>query len=205
MFLHSGFGNENTNLDENSGLLVKLASEHGYILVSPLGYQGAYGNFLALPAVYGQQAAANDLIAAITTASERTNELSEKDVINVLEIVLNEYPIDRGAMFLTGHSMGAGGTWYIGAKYSGYWTALATLSGPFVQETGYLWDNIRPLPNLITEGTDTAGTTGSRLLYDTMKKNGYQVEYKEVTADHGGMIPLVLPDVFKFFDSHRAK
>ena len=39
---------------------------------------------------------------------ERTLELSEKDVINVLEIVLNEYSVDRSSMFLTGHSMGSG-------------------------------------------------------------------------------------------------
>jgi poly(3-hydroxybutyrate) depolymerase len=204
MFLHSGFGNENTNLDENNGLLVNLAIEHGYALVSPLGYQGAYGNHLALPAVFGQPTAAAQQIAAITSASERTNQLSEKDVINVLEIVLNEYPIDRKAMFLTGHSMGAGGTWYIGAKYPSYWTAFATLSGPFVQETGYPWESIRLMPNFITEGNNTAGTTASRALYDYMLKKGFNMKFKEVAADHGGMIPLVLPDVFKFFDSCRA-
>jgi hypothetical protein len=38
-----------------------------------------------------------------------------------------------------------------------------------------------------------------------MKKNGFNIEYKEVAADHPGMVPLVLPDVFNFFDSCRGK
>jgi hypothetical protein len=46
--------------------------------------------------------------AAIDADKERTLELSEKDVISVLELVLNEDPIERNAMFLMGHSMGSG-------------------------------------------------------------------------------------------------
>jgi poly(3-hydroxybutyrate) depolymerase len=203
LFLHSGGANENTNLDANSGQLVKLATERGYALVSPLGYQGAYGFHLRLPAVFGQQAAANQQIAAVTPAAERTNQLSEIDVLNVLEIVLNEYPIDRERMYLAGHSMGAGGTWYLGAKYPGYWAALAPLSGPFVLESGYPWENIRPLPVFITEGNNTQSTVASRAAHNYMLVNGFNVKYKEVVADHEGMIPLVLPDVMAFLDTAR--
>lgn len=205
LFLHSGGANENTNLDANNGQLVKLAVERGYALVSPLGHQGAYGFHLRLPAVFGQQAAANQQIAAVTMTAERTNQLSEIDVLNVLEIVLHEYPIDRNAVFLAGHSMGAGGTWYLGAKYPGYWAALAPLSGPFVHEAGYPWENIRPMPNFITEGNNTASTTASRAVHAYMVQQGFNVKYKEVAADHEGMIPLVLPDVFAFFDSTAKK
>lgn len=201
LFLHSGGGNENTNLDANSQQLVKLALQHGYALVSPLGYQGAYGFHLRLPAVFGQQAAATQQMAAVTPAAERTNQLSEIDVVNVLEIVLREYPIERTRMFLAGHSMGAGGTWYLGAKYPAYWAALAPLSGPFVLEAGYPWENIRPMPNFITEGSNTQSTTASRAVHAYMAANDFKVKYKEVVADHEGMIPLVLPDMFAFFDT----
>lgn len=202
LFLHSGGANENTNLDANNKQLVNLAIEHGYALVSPLGYQGAYGFHLRLPAVFGQQASANQQIAAVTAASERTNQLSEIDVMNVLEIVLHEYPIDRNRMFLAGHSMGAGGTWYLGAKYPGYWAALAPLSGPFVHVEGYPWDNIRPMPTFVTEGDNTASTAASRAVHEYMLANEFDVTYKEVIADHEGMIPLVLPDVFDFFNDN---
>jgi hypothetical protein len=36
-----------------------------------------------------------------------------------------------------------------------------------------------------------------------MKEQKFNLEYKEVDADHGGMVPLVLPDVFNFFDRCR--
>lgn len=203
MFLHGAGNDESSYLDQNSKQMVSLAQQHGFVLVSPLGFQGAYGTFLRLPAVFGQPAEASKKIAAITSESEASNELSEKDVINVLELVLNEYPIDRAAMFLTGHSMGSAGTWYIGAKYSEYWAALAPMSGPFVQETGYPWDNIRRMPIFVTEGTRAESLAGSRVLEDWMTSHDFKLQYQEVNADHPGMVPLVLPGVFTFFEGVR--
>jgi predicted peptidase len=205
MFLHGSGSDENAYLDQNNKQLVNLAQEHGYLLVSPLGDKGAYGNFLRLSSPFGKPDEAAKLMAQVTTDSERTNELSEKDVINVLELVLNEYPIDRASMFLLGHSMGSGGTWYIGGKYASYWKGLAPMSGPFVQETGYPWDAVRAIYLFVTEGTQAPSLDGSRVLRDWLNKNGFKLEYEEVNADHGGMIKLVLPDIFDFFDRSRSK
>jgi len=204
MFLHGAGNDESSYLDQNNKQMVTLANQHGYVLVSPLGYNGAYGNFLRLPAVFGQPAEAAKFISAVTADTERTNELSEKDVINVLELILAEYPIARASMFLMGHSMGSGGTWYIGAKYANYWAAIAPMSGPFVQETGYPWDNLRRMPIFVTEGTLATSLAGSRVLRDWMNSNSFKLTYKEVSADHPGMVPLVLPNNFDFFDSVRT-
>lgn len=204
MFLHGAGNDESSYLVQNNNQMINLAMQHGYILVSPMGHTGAYGNYLRLSAPFGKPDEAAKLMSQVTADSERTNQLSEKDVINVLEIVLNEYPIDTNAVFLTGHSMGSGGTWYIGGKYSKYWTALAPMSGPFVQEQGYPWDNVRNTPIFITEGTQAPSLSASRLLNNWMTNKGYKNEYKEVNADHPGMVPLVLPDVFKFFDRCRT-
>jgi predicted esterase len=204
MFLHGAGSNENTYVDQNGQQLIQLAQEHGFLLVSPLGAQGAYGNFLRLTAPFGDEAGAAELMAQVTPESELANQLSEQDVINVLELVLAEYPVDRGAMFLAGHSMGSGGTWYIGGKYAEYWTALAPLSGPFVQESGYPWDELRETAIFVTEGTQTPSLDASRLLRDWLSEHGFLAEYEEVNADHGGMVPLVLPDVFDFFERSRA-
>jgi predicted peptidase len=203
MFLHGANNDESSYLDQNNKQMVTLAEQHGYVLVSPLGYNGAYGNFLRLSADFSQPEGATKLLAMRTPETERAQELSEKDVINVLELVLNEYPIDRTKMFLTGHSMGSGGTWYIGGKYSTYWAALAPMSGPFVLETGYPWENLRNKPVFVTEGLSAATVNGSRAVSDWMEIQGFAVTYKEVNADHAGMVPLVLPDVFTFFDQTK--
>ncbi len=204
MFLHGAGSDQNTYLDQNNQLMLSLAREHGFLLVSALGAEGAYGNFLRLSAPFGELAAAQELMDQVTPDSERTNELSETDVINVLEQVLEEYPIDTTSIFLTGHSMGSGGTWYIGAKYSVYFRAIAPMSGPFVQETGYPWDNLRDASILVTEGTQTPSLEGSLRLAEWLVDNGFDAEYIEVNADHGGMVPLVLPDVFDFFERARS-
>jgi len=204
MFLHGAGSTQDTYVDQNDQLMLRLAQEHGFLLVSPMGVDGAYGNFLRLSAPFGNPAGAEELMAQVTPDSEHTNELSERDVINVLEAVLEEYPIDTAAIFLTGHSMGSGGTWYIGGKYSVYFRALAPMSGPFVQETGYPWDNLRDTSILVTEGTQTPSLEGSQLLAEWLVANGFGAEYIEVDADHGGMVPLVLPDVFGFFDEARS-
>jgi predicted peptidase len=207
VFLHGAMSDENGYLDANDSQLIRLAEQHGYILLSPLGYtpMGAYGTPLRLPAVFGNPEIAAQQRASVNPERERTLELSEKDVINVLEIVLNEYPVDRSSIFLTGHSMGSGGTWYLGAKYALYWAAIAPMSGPFVDETNYPWDNIRKMPVFMTEGTGaTPSLVGSRAMLAWMKERGFKIEYMEVDAGHGGMIPLVMPDVFNFFDRYRT-
>jgi predicted peptidase len=208
VFLHGAGSDENRYIDANDRQIIRLSEQHGFILLSPLGYTsfGAYGTPLRLPAVFGNPKIAEQQRNSVSTELERTLELSEKDVINVIEIVLNEYPVDLSSIFLTGHSMGSGGTWYLGAKYAQYWAAIAPMSGPFVDETNYPWDNIREMPVFMREGTGAAPSlAGSRAMSAWMQERGFKLKYMEVEADHGGMIPLVLPGIFTFFKEHSKQ
>lgn len=208
MMLHGAGSDESRYLDQNDGQLLRLAEEHGYVLVSPMGFSpmGAYGTCLRLPAVFGEDEAAEQQRASACAENAETLERSEQDVINVLEMVLREYPIDRRSMFLIGHSMGSAGTWYLGAKYADYWAALAPMSGPFVEQATYPWERIRDMPIFMTEGTAAEPSLeGSRRMRDWMTSNGFRLEYLEVEAGHGGMVPLVLPSIFEFLDRHRSR
>jgi predicted peptidase len=208
VMLHGAGANESTYLDQNNKQLLKLAEQHGYVLISPLGYSpmGAYGTCLRLPAVFGQAEAAAQQRTTQCVENAKSLEQSEQDVINVIQMALNEYPIDRASMFLMGHSMGSGGAWYLGAKYASYWAAIAPMSGPFVEQSTYPWDRIRKIPIFMTEGTGaTPSLAGSRAMQEWMKANNFKLEYMEVDANHGGMVPLVLPAVFDFFDRNRKK
>src|SRR4026209_2966024 len=134
LMLHGAGANEGTYLDQADGLLMKLAEQHGYIVVSPLGFTplGAYGNPLRLPAVFGQTAAAASQRAAVTPARQRELDLSELEVITALEIVTEEYGADRARTFLAGHSMGSGGAWHLAARYLERWRAVPPLPGPLL-------------------------------------------------------------------------
>ncbi|MGC4102415.1 carboxylesterase family protein [Ferruginibacter sp.] len=203
VFLHGAWNDESSYVTANDKQMIRLAEQYGFILVSPLGYSklGGYGNSLLLPALFGKPAEVTKIMASVTSERTHTLELSEMDVINVIELVLNEYPVNASAMYLTGHSMGSGGTLYIGAKYNNYWKALAPMSGPFVDEKLYPWNRISTIPVFISEGNkSTASLESSRLLATWMKEHNYKVEYSEVEGDHAGMVPVVLPKVFDFFN-----
>ena len=78
------------------------------------------------------------------------------------------------------------------------------MSGPFVLKKGYPWETILKIPIFVTEGTNTSSVESSRRLRDWMRAQKGQIAFKEVAADHPGMVPLVLPGVFAFFDSISA-
>lgn len=53
----------------------------------------------------------------------------------------------------------------------------------------------------MSEGTRAgASLQSSRQLRDFAKEYGLNLQYKEVDGDHGQMVPMILPDVFQFFD-----
>lgn len=206
LMLHGGGANENTYMDQAGGLLPTLAEQHGYIVVSPLGLTptGAYGNPLRLPAVFGQPEAAAAQRAAVTPERRRLLNLSELEVMTALEVVTEEYGADRSRTFLAGHSMGSGGVWHLAARYPERWRAAAPMSGPFVDAETYAFDRIRGLPILMTEGTGaTPSLEGSRAMAQYMRSGDFTFEYLEVDGTHVGMVPVVWPHVFEFFDRHR--
>ena len=206
LMLHGGGANENSYMEMTDGLLMKLAAQHGYIVVSPLGFTtlGAFGNPLRLPAVYGESAAAATQRAAVTPVRQRELSLSELDVITVLDLVTEEYGADRTRTFLAGHSMGSGGAWHLAARYPERWRAVAPMSGPFIDATTYPFDLIRRLPIFMTEGTGaTPSLEGSRALSKFMRGGNFVFEYLEVDGNHGSMVPMVWPQIFDFFNRYK--
>ena len=57
----------------------------------------------------------------------------------------------------------------------------------------------------VTEGTQTPSIDASRLLRDWLVQGGFRSQYEEVNADHAGMVTLVMPHVFDFFDDARMR
>ncbi len=206
LLLHGGGANENAYMDLGDHLVPKLAEQHGYIVVSPLGLTplGAFGNPLRLPAVYGQTEIAAKQRREVTVERQRLLDLSELEVMTVLAMVTEQYGADRTHTYLMGHSMGSGGVWHLAARYPERWRAIAPMSGPFMDATVYPWDRIRPLPIFMTEGTGaTPSLAGSRALSKFLREEKFNFDYLEVDGDHGGMVPMVLPRVFDFFNSNK--
>lgn len=172
-----------------------LAEKHGYILVAPMGYNtgGWYG--AANPFKLRQTEPAN------------LSELSEKDVLNVLDIARRDFRVDPDRIYLMGHSMGGGGTWHLAIKYPDMWAAIAPIA-PAVFRPATDVEKIRHLPVILVQGDrDFLCPVGTaRKWAEQMKKLDMTYEYVEVAGgDHVNVAYEKLPEIFAFFNQHRRK
>jgi len=191
--LHGLGATQDSFFDSYGKEFPRLAEDRGYIVAAPLGYRvdGAYGKVL-----FGNPG--DPLVA-------RKLEFSEKDVMSVLALMRKNYKIDEARIYLTGHSMGAMGTWYLGAKYPEIWAALAPFSGSANPSTVAA---MKRIPEIVVHGEadPTVPVLASRMMVAEMKKQGVEHVYIEVPG--GNHINVVAPNfaaVFDFFDKHRKK
>jgi len=209
LFLHGGGSDENRYIDANDRQLERLAEQHGFLLVSPLGYSrvGAYGAAMTLSGSFGDIEGQRQVRAQVNANPERLRELalSERDTLNVLERVVAEYGVDPREVFLMGHSMGSGGAWYLGNKYPERWAAIAPMSGPFAEAALDPFANLQGIPIYYSEGIQTPSLAASRLMAEAARSAGLQFSYQEFDGTHGGMIPMAAPGVFDFFTAELAR
>ena len=139
------------------------------------------------------------------TDQAKVRELSEKDVMNVLEIIRKEYNVDNRRTYLMGHSMGGAGTLYLGVKYASNWAALGAMAPAAFGIQPDSLEKIKNIPVIIVQGdADTmVPVTNTRLWADKLKELKMTYEYKELPGvDHGSVIAAGMPEIFKFFAEH---
>lgn len=181
------------------GKAVDLAEEGGYILVGPMGYnvQGWYGSPVIRMGGPGGQGAA---------APENLAELSEKDVMNVLEMVRKEFNVDDRRIYLMGHSMGGAGALFLGTKYASIWAAVGSIApAAFMMQPSMLAPVKEILPVILIQGdADTiVPPATARQWASTMKELNMTHKYIETPGgDHGSVIDGSMPDIFAFFKEH---
>jgi poly(3-hydroxybutyrate) depolymerase len=197
LVLHGATRDENFYFDRDGGILAKLAEEHGYLVVCPLGYRPTAG--------WGASAMSPNP-AAIGAVRMRQTELSEKDALRVLELVNQEFPIDSSRTYLFGHSMGGGGTWYLGQKFPQRWAAIAAsasgIAGVTPEQIPY--GRLKDVPLMVIVGDKDPAATNVRATVRLAKEHGLDPYFLEVPgATHETIVALAEPRVFDFFDRHR--
>ena len=189
--------------------IIDFAQQDGYIIVTPLGYhpRGYYGSLG--PGLF--EAAQPVGEAADKTLPTNLGELSEKDVMNVLEIVRRQFTIDEDRIYLFGHSMGGAGTYHLAAKYPTLWAALAVAapgSRPLMDWSDQI-EKFRHIPILLLHGDadKTIPVAEARKAAQKMKAFGMQYLYVEIKGgDHTLFISKnrdTMRKVFAFFDIVR--
>jgi dienelactone hydrolase len=217
--LHGFSGNHGTFMRTG---VVDVAEEGGYILVGAMGYSpsGSFGMPFGgrgrgpAPAPAAGPAAApaggrggrgTPIGGTAVTDAAKVAELSEKDAMNVLEMIRREFNVDDRRIYLMGHSLGGGGSLHMGEKYADKWAAVAPLAPAAF---GFQWSaesKLKNVPLLVMQGEDdtTVRPASSQALADQLKALNFKSEVKIMPGlDHGTIIAGAMPDVFKFFDKH---
>jgi predicted peptidase len=207
---------------------VDLAEAGGYILVGPMGYnvRGWYGmpmgpkpDFSKMPPK--KEPAGKDQPDAKAAPKPKMGgmfsnqndppnlrELSEKDVMNVLDIVRKEYNVDANRIYLMGHSMGGAGTLYLGVKYASIWAALAPVAPAAFGLSPNSLAEIKGMPILFVHGDadEVVPVTISKEWVEKAKELGLPYEYNEIPGiSHGPVITACLPSIYEFFGKHTKK
>jgi predicted peptidase len=194
-----GFGGDSNFIVRDK--LVDLAEAGGYIVVGPMGYNvaGWYGSPVIVMGGGTEVKPAN------------LRELSEKDVMNVLDMIRKQYKIDPDRTYLMGHSMGGAGALFLAQKYAGQWAAAAAIAPAAFMMQPTQKDILAPiqkarLPLMITQGDkdNVVPPTNTRTwaaAMDELKLPDHR--YVEMEGrDHGTIIADSMPAIFEFFAAH---
>ena len=146
--------------------------------------------------------------ATLGTPNE-TSQRSEKDVMNVYEMIKKEFNIDENRTYLMGHSMGGAGTIYLAVKYPSIWAAIAA-EAPATQPAGinpvnYSLAPAKHIPMIVIQGDmdNVVPPSSTRPWIEHMKQLGITHEYhEEVGGDHGTVMTTGAPLIFAFFAKH---
>ena len=202
LVLHGNTRDQDYYFDRDEHTLARTAEQHGFLVVCPMGYRPSAGwGSNSLNAGRGGGGRGGDPSRA------RQGEYSEKDALNVLDLVEKEYPIDTSRVYLFGHSAGGGGTWYFGEKYPEKWTAIAASAAPTSAE-GFPFDRLKGMPIMVIHGdADTeVPFARSQAMVKAAKEHGLDPKFVVMPgATHITVVGLVEPQVFDFFDQHRQK
>jgi poly(3-hydroxybutyrate) depolymerase len=178
--------------------LTEQAEQHGYLVVAPMGYNSS--------GWYGAKGPGGGFGKG-KDEPKNVRELSEKDVLNVLELVRKEFTVDEKRIYLIGHSMGGAGTWHLGTKYPDLWAGLAPIApAAFGQPTGL--DKLKHIPVIVVQGDkDTlVRPEGTRRWVEKLKDLNITHEYLEIPGGgHGDVISRGMPKIFEFFEKQQKK
>ena len=167
--------------------LLDQAEASGYIVVTPLGYirRGWYGSR--------------------TLDDMQDAERSEQDVMNVLQLMRDEFSVDSNRIYLWGHSMGGAGTYHIAAKYPDMFAGLG-VAAPAPQADApmnTILHNIKHLPIFVLQGDEDAAVPveRTRAWVAKMQELGMQHVYVEIPGgDHSLLISQDAVNMQKFVD-----
>ena len=133
-------------------------------------------------------------------------ELSEKETLEVVDLVRKEFKVDDDRTYVMGHSMGGAGTLYLAIKYPQRWAAAAALAPAAFTVDAQGLGKIPKMPIMLVHGDmDTVVPVSvGRAWAAAMKAVPLKTyQYIEVPGgDHGTVIDSHQAEIYAFFAKH---
>ncbi len=126
-------------------------------------------------------------------------------LIALLADVIARYRIDPDRVYLTGHSMGGNGTWYLAYRYPEHFAAIAPMSGP---ANPWRATRLRALPVRVFHGEDDAivPLRESQEMVEALRARGGEVRFSVLAGrDHGILDVYDDSELYRWFLQHRRR
>lgn len=178
------------------------AERRGYLVVTPMGYRPLPQPYYGSPYRIARPGAADP--ATGWTAVE--NERAEQDVLNVIDLVTQEYNVDTSRVYLHGQNPSGSGALHLGAKYPDRFAALVVSSGPIVYDA-YPFDRLKGRVALmvIHGDQDTSNPIeASKKMADAARGAGVDTVYATVPGGtHLEAYLTYASPIFDFLDARK--
>jgi predicted peptidase len=198
--LRAGTSVNNSYRSDNDFVL--NAERRGYLVVTPMGYRPLPQPYYGSPYRIARPGAADP--ATGWTAVE--NERAEQDVLNVIDLVTQEYNVDTSRVYLHGQNPSGSGALHLGAKYPDRFAALVVSSGPIVYDA-YPFDRLKgKVALMVIHGDqDTSNPIeASKKMADAARGAGVDTVYATVPGGtHLEAYLTYASPIFDFLDAQR--
>jgi poly(3-hydroxybutyrate) depolymerase len=200
--LRAGTSVDNSYREPNS--LVAQAEKRGYLVVTPMGYRPLRQPYYGSPYRIARPNAA----APADGWTPQDNERAEQDVMNVVDLVTQEYGVDPARVFLHGQNPSGSGALHLGAKYPDRFAALVISSAP-IEFASYPFDRIKGKMGLLVIHGDQDTTNpidASKKMADAAKAAGVNTVYATVPGGtHLAAYLTYASEIFDFLDTQKKK
>jgi predicted peptidase len=198
--LRAGTSVDNSYRSQND--LVANAERRGYLVVTPMGYRPLRQPYYGSPYRIARPNAAAP--ADGWTAVE--NERAEQDVLNVIDLVTEEYNVDTSRVYLHGQNPSGSGALHLGARYPERFAALVISSAPIVFDA-YPFDRLKGKVALLVIHGDQDTTNpiaGSQQMAEAARAAGVETVYATVPGGtHLEAYLTYASPIFDFLDAHK--
>ena len=181
------------------------------LLHGALGNERSYFSGLYDPTIIKGEAERRGYIFAAPNGRGEYVKAGLEDVFEVIKAVTRDYRVDTSRIYLTGHSMGGFGTWWIASNKPEMFAAIAPVSGAGPAQADQLAAMVAKLkgvPALVIHGArdQIVPPDRARSLIAAAQKAGVLVNYVEVPeADHLTIVAGTFPAVMDFFEKNSKQ